>query len=86
MPAPVGYLKRLRDICDRHGILLILDEVITGFGRLGAWFAADHFDVLPDIMTTAKAQPTNAWNRPAAIYGLAVKHRYRRSTSTLGLG
>lgn len=51
---PRGYLKRLRDICDRHGILLIFDEVITGFGRLGTPFAADYFGVLPDIMVTAK--------------------------------
>jgi beta-alanine--pyruvate transaminase len=51
---PKGYLKRLRDICTKHGILLIFDEVITGFGRLGTPFAADYFDVTPDIMTTAK--------------------------------
>jgi beta-alanine--pyruvate transaminase len=51
---PVGYLQRLREIASRHGILLIFDEVITGFGRLGAPFAADHFGVIPDIMTTAK--------------------------------
>lgn len=51
---PKGYLRRLREICDRHGILLIFDEVITGFGRLGSSFAAEHFDVLPDMMTTAK--------------------------------
>ncbi|MCR4266100.1 aspartate aminotransferase family protein [Nitratireductor sp. ZSWI3] len=51
---PKGYLKRLREICDKHGILLIFDEVITGFGRLGAPFAADCFGVVPDIMTTAK--------------------------------
>jgi beta-alanine--pyruvate transaminase len=51
---PKGYLERLREICDRHGILLIFDEVITGFGRLGAPFAADHFDIVPDLMTTAK--------------------------------
>lgn len=51
---PKGYLKRLREICTKHGILLIFDEVITGFGRLGTPFAADYFDVIPDIMTTAK--------------------------------
>ncbi len=51
---PKGYLKRLREICDKHGILLIFDEVITGFGRLGTPFAADYFGVTPDIMTTAK--------------------------------
>jgi beta-alanine--pyruvate transaminase len=51
---PQGYLKRLREICDKHGILLIFDEVISGFGRLGSSFAAEHFDVLPDLMTMAK--------------------------------
>ncbi|WP_287985758.1 aspartate aminotransferase family protein [Piscinibacter sp.] len=51
---PKGYLERLRSICDRHGILLIFDEVITGFGRLGAPFASTFFDVTPDLMTTAK--------------------------------
>jgi beta-alanine--pyruvate transaminase len=52
---PKGYLKRLREICDRHGILLVFDEVITGFGRLGTPFAVDRFGVEPDIFTTAKA-------------------------------
>ncbi|MGG6295218.1 aspartate aminotransferase family protein [Leptolyngbya sp. AN02str] len=51
---PKGYLQRLRQICDKHGILLIFDEVITGFGRLGSPFAAEHFDVLPDMITVAK--------------------------------
>jgi beta-alanine--pyruvate transaminase len=51
---PKGYLQRLRDICTKHGILLIFDEVITGFGRLGTPFAADYFGVTPDIITTAK--------------------------------
>jgi beta-alanine--pyruvate transaminase len=52
---PKGYLKRLREICTKHGILLIFDEVITGFGRTGHAFAAQTFDVVPDIMTMAKA-------------------------------
>jgi len=56
---PLGYLERLRAICDRHGILLIFDEVITGFGRLGSSFAAEHFGVLPDMATLAKGL-TNA--------------------------
>jgi len=56
---PVGYLKRLRDICTKHGILLIFDEVITGFGRLGANFGAERLGVTPDIMTMAKGL-TNA--------------------------
>ena len=51
---PKGYLKRLREICDKYGILLIFDEVITGFGRLGADWAANKFDVQPDIITCAK--------------------------------
>ena len=51
---PEGYLKRLREICDKHGILLIFDEVITGFGRVGKAFAAQRFGVTPDLITTAK--------------------------------
>jgi beta-alanine--pyruvate transaminase len=51
---PKGYLQRLRQLCDKHGILLIFDEVITGFGRLGSSFAAEHFDVMPDMITVAK--------------------------------
>ena len=51
---PRGYLKRVREICDRHGLLLIFDEVITGFGRTGAAFAAQEFGVTPDIITCAK--------------------------------
>jgi beta-alanine--pyruvate transaminase len=51
---PKGYLKRLRELCDQYGILLIFDEVITGFGRLGAATAAEYFGVTPDIITTAK--------------------------------
>lgn len=52
---PRGYLQRIRDICNKHGILLIFDEVITGFGRLGTPFAADYFGVRPDLTTFAKA-------------------------------
>ena len=51
---PKGYLKRLRELCTQHGILLIFDEVITGFGRIGTPFAAEYFDVMPDMITTAK--------------------------------
>ena len=51
---PEGYLERIREICDKHGILLIFDEVITGFGRLGNSFAANRFNVCPDIITMAK--------------------------------
>jgi beta-alanine--pyruvate transaminase len=54
LPPPKGYLQRLRQICDRHGLLLIFDEVITGFGRLGTAFAAERYGVVPDMITFAK--------------------------------
>jgi beta-alanine--pyruvate transaminase len=57
---PVGYLKRIREICTKHDILLIFDEVITGFGRIGAPFAAQQFEVTPDLMTTAKGLTNGA--------------------------
>ena len=64
---PVGYLERLREICTRHGILLIFDEVITGFGRLGKPFGSQHFGVMPDIFTTAKGL-TNATVPMGAVF------------------
>ena len=64
---PQGYLKRLREICDKHGILLIFDEVITGFGRLGASFAHEYFGVKPDLYTTAKGI-TNAVVPMGAVF------------------
>jgi beta-alanine--pyruvate transaminase len=64
---PKGYLKRLREICSKHGILLIFDEVITGFGRLGTSFAADYFGVLPDLITTAKGLTSGAVPMGAVI-------------------
>ncbi|RKK01299.1 aminotransferase class III-fold pyridoxal phosphate-dependent enzyme [Pseudoroseomonas wenyumeiae] len=67
---PVGYLQRLRDLCDKHGILLIFDEVITGFGRVGTDFGAERFGVTPDIITMAKGL-TNA---AVPMGGVAVKN------------
>lgn len=64
---PAGYLQRLREICTAHGILLIFDEVITGFGRLGTPFASQFFDVVPDIFTTAKGL-TNAAVPMGAVF------------------
>ena len=54
IPPPDGYLKAIREVCDRHGIVLILDEVMAGFGRTGRWFACENWDVVPDILTVAK--------------------------------
>ena len=67
---PQGYLQRLREICDKHGILLIFDEVITGWGRLGSPFAAQHFGVTPDLLTMAKG--TN--NATVPMGAVAVKN------------
>jgi beta-alanine--pyruvate transaminase len=60
LPPPKGYLKRLREICDKHGLLLIFDEVITGFGRLGHAFAAERYGVIPDMITFAKGVTSGA--------------------------
>lgn len=73
LPPPVGYLERLREICTKHGILLIFDEVITAFGRIGAPFAAQRFGVTPDVITTAKGLtngviPMGAVLASSAIY------------------
>ena len=57
---PDGYLAGIRQLCDRHGILFILDEVMSGFGRTGKWFAANHWNVVPDIMTIAKGLTSSA--------------------------
>jgi taurine--2-oxoglutarate transaminase len=54
MVPPPGYLAGVRELCDKYGIVFILDEVMAGFGRTGEWFAADHFGVVPDLMTFAK--------------------------------
>src|SRR5207247_3976906 len=51
---PDGYLQGVRALCDRYGILMICDEVMTGFGRTGRWFAADHWGVVPDLITLGK--------------------------------
>lgn len=74
---PRGYLERLREICDRHGILLLFDEVITGFGRTGRAFAAQTFGVRPDIVTVAKALTNGA----VPMGGVLVRNEiYQRIT------
>ncbi len=54
VPPPAAFMKGLRELCDRHGILLILDEIQSGFGRTGRWFGFEHYGIVPDIMTVAK--------------------------------
>ncbi len=80
-------MQKLRAICDKHGILLIFDEVITGFGRLGTPFGAQYFDVMPDIITTAKgltngAIPMGAVFVRKQIYDAFMKARTASSSST----
>jgi len=72
LPPPQGYLERLRALCTTHGVLLIFDEVITGFGRLGAPFAAQVFGVTPDLMTTAKGVTNGAFPMGAVFAGRHV--------------
>jgi adenosylmethionine-8-amino-7-oxononanoate aminotransferase len=59
-PPPPGYLKLIREICDRYGVMLIFDEVMTGMGRTGRWFASHHWDVVPDLMTLGKGLSSGA--------------------------
>ena len=80
---PDGYLQSIREVCDRHGILLIADEVMAGFGRTGKWFAVDHWDVVPDILTMAKGinsgyVPLGAMVDPRADRGVAAGQVLRR--------
>lgn len=71
-PPVEGYLTRLRQLCDEHGVLLIFDEVITGFGRLGTWFAASHYGVVPDMITFAKACTSGYLPLGGVVVGEAV--------------
>ncbi|MEX2625935.1 MAG: aminotransferase class III-fold pyridoxal phosphate-dependent enzyme, partial [Ilumatobacteraceae bacterium] len=78
---PDGYLAALREVCDEHGILLIFDEVMVGFGRTGEWFACDHWSVVPDILTTAKGinsgyVPLGAMTVSAAIGEWLREHKF----------
>ncbi len=73
---PKGYLQRLREICDRHGILLIFDEVITGFGRTGSPFAAQTFGVTPDLMTLAKGITNGSVPMGAVLVRDTIQHAF----------
>jgi len=77
---PDGYLQSVREVCDRHGVLLITDEVMAGWGRTGRWFGVDHWDVVPDIITTAKGinsgyVPLGAMTMRDHVYD-AIKDRF----------
>ena len=82
---PRGYLQRLREICDRHGILLIFDEVITGFGRTGAPFAAQEFGVTPDIITLAKGLTNGCVPMGAVLVSKAVYEAFMQGPEGIEL-
>lgn len=81
---PTGYLKQIRQICDRYGILMIADEVICGFGRTGAMFAVDHDDVTPDILTLAKGLTSGYAPMGAAVVNRQIAEYF--DTTPLPLG
>jgi beta-alanine--pyruvate transaminase len=78
LPPPQGYLQRLRAICDKHGLLLIFDEVITGFGRLGHAFAAERYGVQPDIVTFAKGVTSGSVPMGGVIVRKPIYHAFLR--------
>ncbi len=80
---PKGYLERLREITAKHGILLIFDEVITGFGRLGSAFAAHHFDVLPDMITCAKGLTNGVIPMGAVLTSAAIHDAFMQGPEHL---
>ena len=83
---PEGYFKGVREICDRYGILLCADEVITGFGRIGAWFASDRYDIRPDIVTCAKGLSSAYASIGAVIARDAVMEPFLEGTQTFTHG
>ncbi|MBY0522864.1 MAG: aminotransferase class III-fold pyridoxal phosphate-dependent enzyme [Gemmataceae bacterium] len=83
-PLPDGYLLRLRELCDKHGILLIADEVITGFGRTGAWFGVEHDGVVPDLMVLAKGLTSGYVPMGAVIVRDRIAEHFEKRMFPLG--
>lgn len=86
VPAPLGYFQLLREICDRHGILLILDEVITGFGRTGEWFAFQAEGIIPDIVLTGKGTSAGFTPMAAVILAARIVDAMRRGSGIAPFG
>jgi len=82
---PVGYLKKVREICDRHGILFIADEVMSGFGRTGKWFGVENHDVVPDMIATAKGITSGYLPLGALIVSDKIAAQYDDNVLWLGL-
>jgi adenosylmethionine-8-amino-7-oxononanoate aminotransferase len=83
---PAGYFQGVREICDTHGILLCADEVITGFGRVGAWFASERYDIRPDLVTSAKGLSSAHASIGAVIARDAVMEPFLESRSIFAHG
>jgi len=82
---PVGYLKKVREICDKHGILFIADEVMSGFGRTGKWFGVENHSVVPDMIATAKGITSGYLPLGALIVSEKIAERYDDNVLWLGL-
>jgi len=82
---PDGYMQGLRELCSRHGILLICDEVMSGFGRTGEWFAVNHWNVVPDIMTMAKGLTSAYLPMGAIMVSDAIAEHYQTNLLASGL-
>jgi len=82
---PVGYLKQVRELCNRHGILLIADEVMSGFGRTGKWFAVENHDTIPDMIATAKGITSGYVPLGALIVSDKIAAQYDDNVLWLGL-
>ncbi|PSK98595.1 hypothetical protein CLV63_105269 [Murinocardiopsis flavida] len=85
-PPPPGYLQRVREICDRHGVLLVSDEVICGFGRLGSYFGAEHFGFRPDMITFAKGATSGYVPLGGMIADDALMEPFQRPGSAFAHG
>src|SRR5262249_10641696 len=82
---PPCYFRRVRQICDQYGVLLIADEVLSGFGRTGRWFAVDHDGVSPDILTTAKGLTAGYAAGGAVVVGSRLAHHFDTEVLSCGL-
>ncbi len=83
-PAPPGYLRRVREICDKYGIVMIADEVICGFGRTGRWFAVEHEDVVPDMLTLAKGITSGYVPMGAAVVNDKIARHFEDKMLPIG--
>ena len=83
---PEGYWRGVREICDRYGILLCADEVITGFGRVGAWFGSERYDIRPDLMTIAKGLSSSYGSIGAVVASDRVMEPFMNGTSMYAHG